>query len=160
MPKEHWKTEVHGKYFTMKSCVFYSQYICSVCLSHFESLSHLELMHKGYKKAPISESLHWSDWIWPWPSIQNVWVKQSEVISFLKFCSYSKTSDYAVFGSIKQISAVEGVLLFGECEHRSFQWPRVSLVTRELSKYGFGLSGKGSSILPLKQTNIQNTQLG
>ena len=57
-------------------------------------------------------------------------------------------------------SGVEGVLGLGECEHRSFQWPRVSLVTRELSKYGFGLSGKGSSILPLKQTNIQNTQLG
>ena len=51
------------------------------------------------------------------------------------------------------LSCVEVVLGFGECEDRPFQWPRVSLVPRELCKYGFDLSGKGS-ILPLKQTNV------
>ena len=47
--------------------------------------------------------------------------------------------------------SLEGVLGFGECEHRPFQLPRVLLIPRGTLQIGNDSSGKGL-ILPLKQT--------
>ena len=59
---------------------------------------------------------------------------------------------FIILGSyIIQPSRLEGVLCFGERQHRPFQWPCVSLVSPGICKYRFDSSGK-VLILPLKQS--------